>query len=66
MAGFFGELLIGIGRAFIGRWLYSLFVMLAAWLDPMVHTRALKIVVGLLLGVAAYFVIPLVIGLLSF
>jgi hypothetical protein len=65
MADVVVELVVGIMRAFIGRFAYALFLKMAAWLDPMVHGRTLRIVVGLLLGIGAYFLIPVMVGLLS-
>ena len=37
-----------------------------AWLDPKVHGRRMKIIVGGLLGVVAYFLFPIVMSLLIF
>jgi hypothetical protein len=52
--------------AVIKGWAYSLMLRAGALLDTKIPGRKTKIVVGMLLGVAAYFLIPIVSGLLSF
>jgi hypothetical protein len=66
MAKLFGELLFAMVRAFVQGLAYSLFLKVGAWLDTEVHGRTARIVVGILLGIAAFFLIPIVTGLLSF
>ncbi|CAN5505882.1 hypothetical protein BH11PSE4_BH11PSE4_06610 [soil metagenome] len=70
MARFLGELLFAMLRAIIFDWLYELMLKAAAWLDAELPGRRTKLVIGMLLGVAAFFIIPvvtaLVTGLLSF
>jgi hypothetical protein len=66
MANIIGELLFAVVRAFIQGWTYSLFLKIGAWLDTKIRGRAMKIVAGLLLGLAAFFLVPIVSGLLSF
>jgi hypothetical protein len=69
MAKIIGELLFAMIRAFIrgcvNSFLQQIVPKLGAWLDTKVHGRT-KIVVGLFLGVAAYFIIPIIAGLLAF
>ena len=65
MADIIGELLFAVARALIKGWAYALFLKVGAWLDTRVHGRATRIVVGILLGIAAYFLIPIVTGLFS-
>ena len=65
MASLIGELLFAIIRGLAADWAYALFVKLAAWLDPKIHGRAAKVVVGLLLGLAAFILIPVFSGLLG-
>ena len=67
MAKLFGELLAGVARTYIGGWANSVLKQaaqkLGAWLDMIIHGRRARIVVGLLLGFAAYAFFPIV-GLL--
>ena len=58
------ELIAGIVRAVIADALFALFQKAAAWLDPKIRGR-MKLVVGLALGVGAYFLIPIVLGLFA-
>jgi hypothetical protein len=66
MAKLFGELLFAMVSALIKGWASSLLQKVGAWLDTKVHGRTTRIVVGLLLGIGAYFLFPIVAGLLSF
>ena len=65
MAKFIEELLLSMINALIRGWVNALFLKAATWLDTRVHGRAARIVVGLLLGLAAFFVFPIVSGLVS-
>jgi len=70
MAKLLGELLFELLGAFIRGAVRSfleqtIIVRLGTWLDTKIHGRTVKIVLGLLLGVGAYFLIPIVLGLLS-
>jgi hypothetical protein len=69
MAKLFGELLIGIARTYIeGRansFLKQTAQKVMAWLDTKVHGRTARIVVGLLLGLAAYGFFPMMALLLA-
>jgi hypothetical protein len=69
MAKLFGELVVGIAVACLESWANSLLKQMAlkvcAWLDTKVHRRATRVVLGGLLGVAAYFLLPILAGLLS-
>jgi hypothetical protein len=66
MAKLVGELLFEMAGALIKGWATALLLKAGAWLDTKVHGRTTRIVVGLLLGIAAYFIFPVVTGLLSF
>jgi hypothetical protein len=63
MAKFLGELLFGIARSLITDRMNSFLKQIAqrvcAWLDTKVHGRT-RIVVGLLLGIAAYGLFPII------
>jgi hypothetical protein len=63
MAKLFGELLFVIVRFLIQVLMSSFLILTAqkfmAWLDTKVHGRWAKILVGGLLGVAAYFLYPM-------
>jgi hypothetical protein len=65
MAKLIGELLFAMISTLIKGWAYSLFLKVGAWLDTKIHGRRMKIVVGLLLGLAAYFLFPICTGLLG-
>ena len=65
MAKLIGELLFAMVGSLIKDWGNSLLLKVGAWLDTRVHGRATRIVVGLLLGLAAYFLIPIVTGLFT-
>jgi hypothetical protein len=65
MANILGELLFALIRSIVAGWAYALWVKLATWLEPKIQRRWVKIAVGGLLGLAAFFMIPIVMGLLG-
>jgi hypothetical protein len=65
MAKLIGELLFAMVSSLIKGWANSLLLKVGAWLDTKVHGRTAKIVVGFLLGLAAYVLVPLCVGLLT-
>ena len=65
MANIIGELLFAILRGFIADGAYALFIKLGAWLDTKISGRKAKVIMGMFLGLAAYFLIPVVVGLLG-
>ena len=65
MAKLIGELLFEIIGALVRGLVYSLWVKFVTWLDPKVHGRAAKIVVGMIMGLGLFFLMPTVSGLLS-
>jgi uncharacterized protein YacL len=65
MANILGELLFALIRSIIAGWAYALWVKLATWLEPKIQRRWVKLAVGGLLGLAAFFIIPIVMGLLG-
>jgi hypothetical protein len=65
MAAFFAELLFDLARSLVGDWLRHAVVAVCGWLEPHIHGRAARFIVGGLVGIAAYFLIPVVIGLLG-
>jgi len=65
MAKLLGELLLDLLRVLVGDLLKGLAVRVGAWLDQNIRARRVKIVVGLLLGVAAYFLFPIILGILG-
>lgn len=65
MAAFLAELLFDLVRALVGSWLRQAAMAICAWLDTKIHGRTVRIVVGLLLGAAAFFLIPVIFGLLG-
>jgi hypothetical protein len=50
-------------RILIEDWLKQAALKMCAWLDSKIHQRATKIFVGLLLGLAAYFIFPIIVEL---
>ena len=65
MAKLLGELLFGLLRVLVGDLLKGVALRVGAWLDQNIRGRRVKIVVGLLLGVAAYFLFPIILGILG-
>lgn len=65
MAAFLAELLFDLIKAIVGSWLRETAVAICAWLDTKIRGRTARIVVGLLLGTAAFFLIPAISGLLG-
>jgi hypothetical protein len=63
MANLIGELLFGLVRILIADWLKQAAVKVCAWLDTKIHGRTTKMIVGGLLGLAAYFIFPIIMGL---
>jgi hypothetical protein len=63
MTRLLGEMLFGLVRILIEDWLKQAAFKVGAWLDTQIHGRTLKLVVGGLLGLAAYIVFPIIIGL---
>jgi len=67
MGKIIGELIFGLTRFLVVLVMESVLIQaarnFAAWLDPKVRGRYTKLVVGGLLGVAAYFLFPIVMGL---
>lgn len=56
-----GALVRGAVRSFLEQ---TIIVKFGTWLDTRIQGHTVKIVLGLLLGVGAYFVIPILLGLL--
>ena len=65
MTNILGEILFALIRTTVAGWAYSLWIKLATWLDPKIKRRWVKVAVGGFLGLAAYFIIPVVMGLLG-
>jgi hypothetical protein len=65
MSNAIGELLFGLVRILVGDWLKQAAAKVCAWLDTKVHGRIARIVLGGLLGIAAYFIFPIIMGLFS-
>lgn len=65
MAKLFAELLVAMLGVLVRGWVYALWLKVAAWLDTRVHGRVAKIVVGLLLGLVLFFLLPIATGLVS-
>jgi hypothetical protein len=66
MAAVFAELLFYLIRSLVGEGLRQAAFSLCAWLDTKIHGRTARFVVGGLLGLAAFILIPVVAGLLDF
>lgn len=65
MAKLLGELLFDLLRALVGDLLKGVALRVGAWLDQNIQSRRVKIIVGLLLGVATYFLFPIILGILG-
>ncbi len=65
MAKLLGELLFDLLRVLVGDLLKGVALRVCAWLDQNIGGRRVKIIVGLLLGVAAYFLFPIILGILG-
>lgn len=65
MAAFVAELLFDLVRALVGSWLRETAFAIGVWLDTKIHSRTARLVVGLLLGTAAFFLIPAITGVLG-
>lgn len=65
MAAFLAELLFALVRSLVGDWLRQAGLAVCAWLDTRIHGRVARVVVGGLLGLAAFFLIPVIYGLLG-
>lgn len=66
MTAVFAELLFELIRSLVGDWLRQAALAVCAWLDTRIHGRGARFVVGGLLGLAAYVLIPVIAGLLGF
>jgi len=65
MAAVFAELLFYLVRSLVGEGLRQAALAVCAWLDTKVHSRTARFVVGGLLGLAAFILIPVIAGLLG-
>jgi hypothetical protein len=63
MAKLVGELLFGLVRILIADLLKQAAVKVCAWLDTKVRRKTTRLVLGGLLGIAAYFIFPIILGL---
>jgi hypothetical protein len=66
MANIIEEILRPIVRSFISDQAQALFLKIANWCDTRIPSRTAKIVIGMFLGLAAFFAIPVVTGLAGF
>ena len=65
MAKLIGELLLELAQSLVGDLLKQIMLRVGAWLDGRLASRRTRIVAGLLLGVAIYFLIPVNAGLIG-
>jgi hypothetical protein len=65
MASFVRELLIAAARALIAEWAHAALRKAGAWLDRKIGSRTAKILAGMLLGLAAFILIPVLTGLVG-
>ena len=65
MAAFIAELLFDLVRALVGSWLREGAFAIGAWVDKKIESRTARLFIGLLLGAAAFFLIPAISGLLG-
>ena len=65
MAKLLGELLLDLLRVLVSDLLKGVALRVGAWLDQNIQSRRVKMIVGLVLGVAAYFLFPVILGILG-
>ena len=65
MAKLLEELFFGLVRLLIADLLKQAAVKVCAWLDTKIHGRNTRLVLGGFLGLAAYFIFPIIMGLFS-
>lgn len=65
MAALVAELLFDLVRYLAASWLRQAAVAICEWLDTKIHGRAARFVVGGLLGIAVYFLIPVIASLVG-
>ena len=65
MAKLLGELLLELLRDLVGDLLKRAALKVGAWLDTLPFGRRTKMILGAILGVAAYFLFPIALGLLG-
>ena len=63
MAKLVGELLFGLVRILIEDMLKQAAVKMCAWLDTKVRGKTTRLVLGGFLGIGAYFMFPIIMGL---
>jgi hypothetical protein len=63
MAKLFGELLLGLVRILVAGLIKQTAIKVCAWLDTKIQGRTTRMAVGGPLGVAAYFIFPIIMGL---
>ncbi|RTE91964.1 hypothetical protein [Bradyrhizobium sp. LVM 105] len=66
MTGIIRELLLPIVRSFVEDRSLALFTKAGKWLDANLAGRHVKLVIGMFLGLAAFFFVPVVCGILGF
>ena len=66
MAAVIRELLLPIVSSVIEDWSLALFLRIGKWLEANHAGRTVMVVVGMLLGLAAFFFVPVVCGILGF
>jgi hypothetical protein len=66
MAKLFGEVLIYLIRVIVFDLVSAAVLKFFVWVDMQVPGRWPKIIVGMVLGIIAYFAIPIIIALLGF
>ena len=63
MADLVGRMLFGLVRILIEAWLEQAAIKVCAWLDTRVHGQIERFVLGGFLGLAAFFILPMILGL---
>ena len=66
MAKVLGELLLVMVRILVVDLMGQAVVKFCAWLDTKVPGRTPRIILGGLLGLAAYFIFPIILGILTY
>jgi hypothetical protein len=65
MADLIGKMLFGLIRILVEEWLKQIAIKVCARLETKVHGRMARFVLGGFLGLAAFFALPIILGLFS-
>lgn len=64
MGKLIGEMLFGLIESLVAGWLKEAAIKAATWLDSKINGRTSKVALGGILGLAAYFIFPIIMGMI--